>query len=245
VAQLTIEETLWKRATESSFKQWHRVVSQTPQREEEQDERTKSLFITFVTFCAVIGVASSLTSRFSLQGLAQTTSVSAKSQKRLGIEIRLAKPMLIPAARSRRVLEAFLRVDNKDVRSDAGPFSAIKVGAAEAADKIEVTVSVLSGDITAVKSCKDWWMLKESSVASYLLDEDEEITVSQLSHLGSNFNSGKLTFKAVPLPQEMLMEGGKCGCARCDSSNLYCCPNPDECMGCGVCGSVCCKIRSE
>lgn len=202
----------------------------------------KSLFITFVALCAVMGVVSSLTSRFSLHGLAQTTSVTGKLQKRLGIEIRLTKPMLIPAARQGRVLEAFLRVDNKDVRSDAEPFSAIKVGATEAGDKIEVTVSGLSGDIAAVKSCKDWWRLKESPVASFLLSEDEEITVSQLSHLGSNFKSGKLTFKAVPLPQEMLMEGGGgCGCARCDSSNLYCCPNAGECLGCGVCGSVCCK----
>jgi hypothetical protein len=205
----------------------------------------KSLFITFVTLCAVIGVASSLTSTFSLHGLAQTTPVTAK-QKRLGIEIRLTKPMLIPAARQGRVLEAFLRVENKDVRSDAEPFSAIKIGATEAGDKIEVTVSGLSGDITTVKSCKDWWRLKESPIASYLVNEEEVITVSQLSDLGSNFKSGKLTFKAVPLPQDMLAEaGGGCGCARCDSSNLYCCPNPNECLGCGVCGSVCCKIRSE
>src|SRR5215216_239904 len=87
-------------------------------------------------------------------------------------------------------------------------------------------------------------VLKESKVASYYLSEGEEVTVPQLSHLGSTFKEGKLAFKAVPLPQEMELEaGGKCGCARCDSSNLYCCPNPDECMGCGVCGSVCCKIR--
>jgi hypothetical protein len=205
----------------------------------------KSLLATLFILSAITVVAGLAIAGLSRHGLAQTGRAADKSQKRLGLEIHLNKPMLIPAARQGRILEAFLRVDNNDVRAAGESFSAVKVGAAEAGTKIEVTVSVLSGDISAVKSCKDWWMLKESKVASYSLSEGEEITVPRLSHLGSTFKEGKLVFKAVPLPQDMLLEdsGGGCGCARCDSSNLYCCPNPDQCMGCGVCGDVCCKIH--
>jgi hypothetical protein len=204
----------------------------------------KSLLATLVILSAITVVVGLTSSGLSRRGLAQTGPAVDKSHKRLGVEIHLNKPMLIPAARQGRILEAFLRVDNDDRRPAGESFAAVKVGAAEAGNKIEVTVSVLSGDISAVKSCKDWWMVKESKVASYFLSEGEEVTVPQLSHLGSTFKEGKLAFRAVPLPQEMELEaGGKCGCARCDSSNLYCCPNPDECMGCGVCGSVCCKIR--
>jgi len=204
----------------------------------------KSLLTTLVILSAITVLVGLTSSRLLRRGLAQTGSAVDKSHKRLGLEIHLNKSMLIPAATQGRILETFLRVDNDDTRAAGESFSAVKVGAAEAGKKIEVTVSVLSGDISAVKSCKDWWMLKESKVASYYLSEGEEVTVPQLSHLGSNFTEGKLAFKAVALPQDMLLEeGAKCGCARCDSSGLYCCPNPDECLGCGVCGSVCCKIR--
>jgi hypothetical protein len=203
----------------------------------------KSLLTTLVILSAITVLVGVAGSGLSLRGLAQTGPGVDKSSKRLGVQIHLNKPMLIPAAREGRILEAFLRVDNNDVRAMGESVSAVKVGAADAGNKIEVTVSVLSGDIAAVKSCKDWWMLKESKVATYFLSEGEEITVPELSQLGSNFKAGKLAFKAVLLPQELAAEAGKCGCARCDSSNLYCCPNPDECMGCGVCGSVCCKIR--
>ena len=81
-------------------------------------------------------------------------------------------------------------------------------------DKLEVTVTGLSGDTSAVKSCKDWDTLKETPLTSYTLREGESATVSQLSNLGSNFKNGLLTFKAVSFvaPDVEPVEGGTdCG----------------------------------
>ena len=112
-------------------------------------------------------------------------------------------------------------------------------------DKIEVTITGLTGDTSAVKSCKDWAALGQTPITSYVLKEGQEATVSQLSNLGSNFKNGMLSFKAVSFvaPQDIEPVGGggdstPCGCGKCNK--LYCCPNRGECLGCGTCGDVCC-----
>jgi hypothetical protein len=158
---------------------------------------------------------------------------------RLAIEIGLNKPWTVNAAAEGHTLRAFVRVPAN--AKGESPFSAIKLEPKMVGDKLEVTVSVLSGDTSAIKSCKDWSTLKESPVTSLTLREGEETTVSQLSNLGPNFKNGILTLRAVSFvaPDIEPIDGGTdCGCGRCD--RLYCCPNAGSCLGCGTCGDVCC-----
>lgn len=96
-------------------------------------------------------------------------------------------------------LEAFVQVPTMATNESQGRFAAIKLSSKLVGDKLEVTVSGLSGDATAIKSCKDWGALKESPIASYILGEGDQATVSQLSDLGPNFKNGRLTFKAITL----------------------------------------------
>jgi hypothetical protein len=164
---------------------------------------------------------------------------------RLGIEIGLTKAFTVTAGSTGHTVEAFFRVPARSGEAEPATFSAIKLASQMVEDKVEVTVSVLSGDTSVIKSCKDWELLKESRITSYTLSEGEEATVSQLSNLGANFKDGTLTFKAVPAPVRVPNEpgpgGGDCGCARCE--NLYCCPNAGSCLGCGTCGDVCCRAH--
>lgn len=163
-----------------------------------------------------------------------------KSNHLLALEIGLSKPWTVNAATDGHTLRAFVRVpDNANSRS---PFSAIKLEPKMVGDKLEVTVTGLSGDTSAVKSCKDWAALRETPLMSYSLSEGQEATVSQLSSLGSNFKNGMLSFRAVPFiapPDEIAPESSPCGCGKC--GGLYCCPNKGECLGCGTCGDVCCS----
>lgn len=170
---------------------------------------------------------------------AQQPKGSLISQHRLGIEIGLSKAFTVTAGSAGHTVDAFLRVPARAGESDAAPFSAIKLASRMVGDKVEVTVSVLSGDTSVIKSCKDWGMLNESHVTSYTLSEGEQATVSQLSNLGANFKNGTLTFKAVPAPPRVPNLPADCGCGRC--SDLYCCPNAGSCLGCGTCGDVCCR----
>lgn len=157
---------------------------------------------------------------------------------RLAIEIGLSTPWTVNAATDGRTLRAFVRIP-ADAKGES-PFSAIKLEPKMVGDKLEVTVSLLSGDTSAIKSCKDWSTLKESRVTSLTLREGEETTVSQLSNLGPNFKNGMLTLRAVSFvaPDFEPVGGGGCGCGRC--GGLTCCPNPGNCLGCGTCGDVCC-----
>jgi hypothetical protein len=167
---------------------------------------------------------------------------NAIAQRRLGIEIGLSKPFLVPAAIAGHTLETFLRVPT-NTNGGSQTFSAIKLAPKMVGDTVEVTVSVISGDTSIIKTCKDWGMLKESRITSYTLREGEEATVSQLSNLGPNFKNGTVTFKAVLFnapPQPDDGGGTACGCGRC--GDLECCPNKGACLGCGTCGDVCCRI---
>jgi hypothetical protein len=163
---------------------------------------------------------------------------------RLGIEIGLSKPFTVTAPTAGHTLEAFVQVPTMATNESQGPFAAIKLSSKLVGDKLELTVSGLSGDATAIKSCKDWGALKESPIASYILGEGDQATVSQLSDLGPNFKNGRLTFKAItlkaaPADDDFELEA-KCGCATCPDG-LVCCPNPGKCVQCSNCAWVCCK----
>ena len=178
---------------------------------------------------------------FLMVVFARRTDDHSKPNYRLALEIGLSKTWTVNAALPGHTLRAFVRVPT-DANSQS-PFSAIKLEPKMVGDRLEVTVTGLSGDTSAIKSCKDWVALKETPLTSYTLREGEEATVSQLSNLGSNFKNGMLSFRAVsfvaPPPDIVPVEGdGGCGCGRCD--RLYCCPNKGACLGCGTCGDVCC-----
>lgn len=208
-------------------------------------EKKKTLVLVCLLLFAVGGTVISLATRASVRGqtsVVQPAGNGSIKQRRLGIQIGLSKPFTVPAARPGRILETFLRVPARTAGdSRAASFSAIKLTPSMVGDKIEVKVYVLAGDIGVVKSCKDWELLKESPITSYTLGEGEEVTVSRLSHLGTNFKNGTLTFRAVSLDDEIELAGDDCGCGRCD--DLYCCPNRGACLGCGTCGDVCCRIK--
>jgi hypothetical protein len=176
-----------------------------------------------------------------LMVVAQQPKGNSVFPQRLGIEIGLTKAFTVTAGSAGHTVEAFFRVPARSGEPEPAPFSAIKLASHMVGDKVEVTVSVLSGDTSVIKSCKDWELLKESRVTSYTLSEGEEATVSQLSNLGANFKNGTLTFKAVPAPVRVPNIPDDCGCGRCE--NLYCCPNAGSCLGCGTCGEVCCRAH--
>jgi hypothetical protein len=177
---------------------------------------------------------------FLMVVFARQPNDGSTSRHRLALEIGLSKTWTVNAATGEHTLRAFVRVP---ATADGQlQFSAIKLEPKMVGDKLQVTVTGLSGDTNAVKSCKDWAALKETPLASYTLREGEEATVSQLSNLGSNFKNGLLTFKAIassaPDIEPVEGGGGGCGCGTCDK--LSCCPNAGSCIGCGTCGDVCC-----
>src|SRR5689334_186747 len=177
---------------------------------------------------------------FLMVVFARHTDDHSNSKYRLALEIGLSKTWTVNAATAGHTLRAFVRIPANT--NGPSPFSAIKLEPKMVGDRLEVTVTGLSGDASAIKSCKDWAALKETPLASYTLREGQEATVSQLSNLGSNFKNGMLSFRAVAFvapPDIEPVEGdGGCGCGRCD--RLYCCPNKGACIGCGTCGDVCC-----
>jgi hypothetical protein len=178
---------------------------------------------------------------FLMVVFAQHTDHS-KTNHRLALEIGLNEPWTVNAAMEGNTLRAFVRVP----ADSQSPYSAIKLEPKMVGDKLEVTVTGLTGDTSTVKSCKDWAVLGQTPITSYVLKEGQEATVSQLSNLGSNFKNGMLSLKAVSFvapPQDPVNGGGggestPCGCGKCNK--LYCCPNRGECLGCGTCGDVCC-----
>jgi hypothetical protein len=98
--------------------------------------------------------------------------------RRLGIEVGLSKPFNVPGATKGHILQTFLRVPNGTDGGTGTAFSAIRVAPKIVGDKITVNVSLVSGDTSLVKNCKDWDQLKESPLASYTLSEGEEVSVS-------------------------------------------------------------------
>ncbi len=166
----------------------------------------------------------------------------SKTNHRLALEIGLNEPWTVNAAMEGNTLRAFVRIP----ANRQSPYSAIKLEPKMVGDKLEVTITGLTGDTSAVKSCKDWAVLGQTPITSYVLKEGQEATVSQLSNLGSNFKNGMLSLKAVSFvapPEDPVNSGGSgettpCGCGKCNK--LYCCPNRGECLGCGTCGDVCC-----
>jgi hypothetical protein len=153
----------------------------------------------------------------------------------LAVEVGLTKPMTVVAGTQEHALKAYFRVPNSNQGESP---SAIKLESKMVDDKMLVQVTVLAGDLSVVKSCKDWGLLKATRVTSYTMSEGDEVTVSQLPDLGPNFKDGKLSFKAVAAlaPQHEII-GEPC-CASCGGNT--CCPGVGHCMSCPPCGELCC-----
>lgn len=164
---------------------------------------------------------------------AEEVNKTSTNKHRLGIEVALEKPWTVSAAAEGYKKAAFVRIS---ATANHIPYSAIKLMPVMAGDKMQVAVFGLSGDINAIKTCTDWATLKETALGTYTLGEGQEVSVPQLSNLGSNFKNGTLTFRSIMVEEEI--EAGGCGCGRCGS--LACCPESGRCLGCGDCGSVCC-----
>ena len=167
---------------------------------------------------------------------AQNTTNRSNPQRRLAVEIGLTTPLTVNANTEGRSLKAFWRIPANANANGESP-SAIKLEPKMVGNKVEVTVTVLSGDTSLVKTCKDWGLLKVSRVTAYTLTEGEEVTVSDLSNLGPNFKNGKLTFRAIPVAPQIERIAEPC-CASCGGNT--CCPGVGNCLSCGGCGSLCC-----
>ncbi len=168
---------------------------------------------------------------------AQNTTNRSNPQRRLAVEIGLTTPLTVNANTEGHSLKAFWRIPANANANGESP-SAIKLEPKMVGNQVEVTVTVLSGDTSLVTSCKDWGLLKVSRVTAYTLKEGEEVTVSELSDLGSNFKNGKLTFRAVPVAPQIERLAEPC-CASCGGNT--CCPGVGNCLSCPGCGgSLCC-----
>lgn len=163
---------------------------------------------------------------------------TSTNKHRLGIEVALEKPWTVSAATEGYKKGAFVRIPAAAANNI--PYSAIKLMPVMVGDQMQVAVFGLSGDLNSVKSCTDWAKFKETSLATYTLKEGQEVSIPQLTNLGSNFKNGTLTFKAVIVDDIVDDDGGEagCGCGRC--GGLVCCPAAGKCLGCGDCGDVCC-----
>jgi hypothetical protein len=203
-------------------------------------KRRNTLSLIFLSLCVLGGGTFwiSSTSHAGAQHKVNSGVTSGAGQRRLGIEIGLTKTFMVPAATKGHITETFLRVQP----NAKGSIAAVKLAPKMIGAKVEVIVSVMSGDSSLIKSCADWSKLTESRVASYSLNEGEQVTVPQLSNLGANFKDGTVSFKVVSFLASPDEESG-CGCGRC--VDLECCPNKGQCIGCGQCGDVCCRITEE
>ena len=74
----------------------------------------------------------------------------SKTNHRLALEIGLNEPWTVNAAMEGNTLRAFVRVP----ANSQSPYSAIKLEPKMVGDKLEVTITGLTGDTSAVKSCK-------------------------------------------------------------------------------------------
>jgi len=179
-----------------------------------------------------------------LVAAAYTRKGRAPNASPLGIEIALSKPFYVPAASGGKTTMVVIRVPATDgggsQRQDA--VSAIKLEPKMEGDKVRVSVFALIGEAAHIKTCRDWDALKSTPVGTYVASLDEEVSLVKLRDLGVSMGNDPLTFRVVPrrtlspLPPDL--ESG-CDCGSCDG--LICCPNAGYCIGCGSCGSVCCK----
>lgn len=158
---------------------------------------------------------------------------TSTKEQRLGIQVALEKPWTVSAAAEGYKKGAFVRIP---ATANNIPYSAIKLMPVMVGDKMQDAVFGLTGDLNTIKTCTDWAKFKETALGTYTLKEGQEVTVPNLSNLGSNFKNGTLTFRAVMVEEEG--GGSGCGCGRCGS--LVCCPSAGHCLGCGDCGDVCC-----
>lgn len=169
-----------------------------------------------------------------LMAMSAVASKKPSTNKRLGIEVALEKTWTVSAAAEGYKKAAFVRIPAATANNI--PYSAIKLMPVMVGDKMQVKVFGLSGDLNTIKTCTDWATFKETALGTYTLKKGQEVSVPNLSNLGSNFKNGTLTFKAVMMDEGEPVEG--CGCGKCGS--LACCPSAGHCLGCGDCGSVCC-----
>lgn len=163
----------------------------------------------------------------------------------LGIEIALKKPFYIPAATDDKGMSAVVRTPVVDIIPGRELISAVKLVPVMEGNKVKVTVSVVIGDTSNIKTCKDWDSLKSIPIGTYTAGLDDEVSIVKLRDYGVKFESGDLKFRIVPKKTFALspvmnkpLGSGDCGCASCGT--LQCCPNPGFCLGCGECGSACC-----
>lgn len=161
----------------------------------------------------------------------------------LAIEIALSKAFYVPAATTGKSIFVVIRVPAANVKSQGqDAITALKLQPIMDGDKVKVTVVGLIGEPDRVKTCSDWDALKSRPIATYVAGLDEEVSLVELKDFGVSMGTNPLTFRVVPkrilspVPDEL---PGGCDCGSCD--NLICCPNPGYCLGCGSCGSFCCK----
>ena len=119
--------------------------------------------------------------------------------------------------------------------------SAVKLVPMMIDGKVKVTVFLLEGDTTNLKSCKELDQLKSKKIVTFVVGLNKEVAITKLRNYGVNFDKGNLEFRVVPkkvFPDFGGIGGEGCGCATC--GGLLCCPNPNSCIGCGSCGLACC-----
>jgi len=153
----------------------------------------------------------------------------------LGIEIALEKPFYIPAGTATKGMAAVIKIPLSSNLKSQG-ISAVKLVPQMTDGKVKVTVFVLKGDATNLKSCKELNQLKSTKIDTIVAGPNKEVAITKLRDYG-----GVLKFRVVPkkvFPDFGGIGGEGCGCATC--GNLACCPNPNSCMGCGTCGTACC-----
>lgn len=164
----------------------------------------------------------------------------------LAIEFAMEKPFYVPAsAGSERGKFIVIRVPaDQQAVPGKNAVTAIKVEPKMEGNKVKVIVYALRGDTNHLVSCQDWDTLKSTMVGTYIAGLDETVQLIKLKDFGVGVGGDSpLTFRVVPrralspMPQEAV--GSGCGCGSCDG--LICCPNPGQCLTCGVCGTVCCK----
>jgi len=188
-----------------------------------------------LTLAATIAISLIIVTAYSRR------SDPSKPESSLGIEIALAKPFYVPAARDGKSLRVVVRVPSTSV-SSPDAVSAIKLEPRMDGDKVKVTVFALVGSTANIKKCSDWDALKSTFVETYVAGVDEEVALTKLRDFGVSMATNPLTFRVVPtrtLSPVPDGSGGSCGCGSC--GGLICCPNPGYCLGCGDCGDVCCS----
>src|SRR5262249_14487335 len=125
---------------------------------------------------------------------------TSTNKHRLGIEVALEKTWTVSAAAEGDQKGAFVRIPQAAANNT--PYSAIKLMPVMVGDKMKVSVFGLTGDLNTIKTCTDWAGFKETALGTYTLSEGQQVSVPQLSNLGSNFKNGTLTFRAVMVDEE-------------------------------------------